>query len=322
MSLAIPKIISQRINLTMPLEKLVNQVVKNYFLGKIIKLERFKIGYEELNLKLTTNKGIFVIKIFSKTRNLEKLNDYLKGWQEFAKNDIPVAKLLKSSQGYLFGQQNNYLCVSRFFDGQSFTQTKAGKQDFAKITDYLARIHQLKFKILPNYDPWGTANFLSEFKLKKKYLTFKDLNNISKIADDFSQIDFKKLTKSIIHGDLQKQHVLKNKFNKYCILDLGCMDYNASVIDLSIFLAQFCFDQNKKLTENLHVFDFCRKQYLKINQLNPYELSLVPILVKATFGLYIIQCSFLLNSGKDQSRQTKNWLQEDRQALEILKNYC
>jgi Ser/Thr protein kinase RdoA (MazF antagonist) len=300
----IPQIISQRVQLKTSLDNIVQKIVQIYRLGKIVNCERFEKGYEELNLKITTNKGIFVAKIFSRTRSKEKISDYITGLIEFSKANIPVPKLISAGESFIQNIHESYVCVMDYFEGTSFTQKNPNINDIKEIVQILAKIHKLNFKIKPNYDPWGTANLPAEFKIKSKYLNQKDLKLVQPIVDRFLLIDFSKLKKSIIHGDLQKQHVLKNQKGDYCILDLGCMDYNATIIDLAVFAAQF----------GLNTADVL-KTYLKFNNLSAQEISFLPLLIEATFAVYLIQSNYLISTNKDRSSQTQKWLKQDRLAL-------
>jgi len=314
----IPQVIAERVQLKTSLENIIKKILQVYELGEYADCDRFEKGYEELNLKLTTSQGIYVAKIFSQTRSLAKVTDYINGFLEFSKANIPVPKLIKTKNGFVQNIYDSYICLTEFFDGSSFSDKKATFTDIINVTKLLVKIHKLSFKIKPNYDPWGTANLLTEYKTKGRFLIDSDRKLIKSIIKEFSLIDFSKFKKSIIHGDLQKQHVLKNKKGDYCILDLGCMDYNATVIDLAIFLAQFCLDIKNAAAKNSVILKKVLNTYTKLNYLNSYEIANIPLLIKATFAVYLIESNYLIVTGKDESSQTKKWRQLDRAALKKL----
>ena len=314
----IPQVIAKRVQLKTSLENIVQKILEIYELGSLINCRRFKKGYEELNLKLTTSKGIYVVKIFSKTRSSAKVTDYIDGLLEFSKAGVPVPKLRIGNKKYLNSIYGSFVCVTDFFDGLSFSDRKPTSIDIVNVTKFLVKIHKLSFKIKPNYDFWGTVNLLTEYKIKGKFLNNSDLELIQPIIKKFSLIDFSKFKKSIIHGDLQKQHVLKNNKGNYCILDLGCMDHNAVVIDLAVFLAQFCLDIKNSATKNSYILEKVLNIYTKLNYLSSQEIANIPLLIKATFAVYLIESNYLIATGKDESSQTKKWLKLDRAALKKL----
>ncbi len=204
-----------------------------------------------------------------------------------------------------------------FFDGKNFEKIRPSQTDLKTITKYLAKIHLLRFKINRNYDPWGTVNLIKEFLDKKGCLTHQDLRLIEPIVNDFRRINFNKFRKCIIHGDIQRKHILKDKKGNYCILDFGFMDFNAAVIDLAIFIALFCFDVNSSVKDNRKVYSTVVKEYTKTNTLNRDEISSLPLLVRATYAIYTIGSSYLFFPKNDKSVQTKKWLAFGRKGLRL-----
>ena len=84
----------ERIALTKPFEQVIKSVLTAYDLGKLINYSAFERGYEDANFKLQTTKGNFVLKIFSKEKNLQQNQDYINGLLTFVEAEIPVPHLL------------------------------------------------------------------------------------------------------------------------------------------------------------------------------------------------------------------------------------
>ncbi|MBI4163473.1 MAG: phosphotransferase [Candidatus Aenigmarchaeota archaeon] len=311
-----------RVDIPCSLSDFVEQVASAYKLGHVTKLEPIKEGYEELNIKTTTKKGVYVIKVFSKGKTPRNIKDNIKGLVEFSKAGIPVTKLLKANGNFLYKTKGKkgytYVCVMEFFDGKNFEKTKPTEADIKAITNYLAKAHHLSFKVDRNYDSWGTVNLVKEFVDKKEYLTPQDLRLIEPIVNDFRRVDFSKFRKSIIHGDLQRKHVLKNNKDSYCILDLGVMDFNSTVIDLGIFLALFCLDSTLSVKYNKDIYNMVIQEYSKNIKLSEQELNYLPLIIKATYSIYAIQASYYMVVKKDKSKQTRDWLAFGINGLKLL----
>ncbi len=310
-----------RVDIPSTIQDFIEEIASVYGLGNVIKWEPIKEGYEELNIKTITKKGVYVIKIFSKDKTYRNIKDNIKGLVEFSKVGIPVTKLLKANGSFLYkikGKKGyTYACVMEFFDGKSFEKVKSTTADIKAITNYLAKIHHLSFKINRNYDSWGTVNLVKEFIDKKKYLTQQDLRLIEPIVNGFRRVDFSKFRKCVIHGDIQRTHILKDKKGNYCVLDLGVMDFNSAVIDLAIFIGLFCFDMDSSIRSNRGVYDMVVKEYTKTNSLNKNEIRFLPLLVKATYAIYTVQSSYRLFDKNDNSKQTKKWLVFGRKGLSL-----
>ncbi len=312
-----------RINLSIPIDKLLDEIAPIYQLGEIKAFEYIPIGYEDLNIKLETSKGKYVIKIFSKHTPFTFIQNYIQTMLLFAKAGIPTPTLVKTKKGYLYSKNNSskkiYLCVMKFFEGKSFNEIMPTQKDLLTITAYMAKIHTFKFKIHSNYDSWGPSHLLEEFPKKEQYLKKDDLNLIKPIIEKLSTVDFSKFRRCTIHGALEKQNILKDKQGNYCLLDLGCLDFNAAVIDLAIFLAAFCLNPSVSLEKNKKIYRLIVQEYRKTNALNTLEMNVLPLLIQASYVAYILTANYLMTKKHDSSTQTKNFLSLGKNGLRALK---
>ncbi len=310
--------ILNRANLKVDLFTLVEKVSNHYKLGPISSFAPIEVGYEDLNIKLRAGNGAYVIKVFSKGKSYRVVKSYVRGLVEFAKVEIPCPEVLESKNGlvYKFTESSSsaYLCVTIFFRGQSFSAQKITGADLVKLTRYISRIHQASFPITKAYDSWGTINLLREFDKKYSCLAKRDFDLVYPVVQAFSKLPFAKFTKSIVHGDLQKSNILKNSNGGYCILDLGCLDYNYSILDLAIFLSQFGYGNS--LVKNKKIYKIVINEYMQSRELNEFELTALPDLIRATYAIYLISANYAIQSG-DTSSQTLNWLKRSRRGLAL-----
>lgn len=313
-----------RVNLPIPITKLLGELATTYKLGPIKNFEYIQIGYEDLNIKLETGRGKYVVKIFSKEHRLPFIKDYIRFLLLFAESGIPAPRLLRSNKEFLYSRTNQtgstYLCVMNLFEGKSFNEIPSTPKDLLTITSYLAKIHQLNFKVHKNYDSWGTTHLLEEFPKKKQYLGKNDLALIRPVIEKLQTVDFSEFRKCLIHGSLEKQNVLKNSQGKYCILDLGCLDFNAAVIDLAIFLAAFCLNPALSLDQNRLIYNLVISGYLRTNSLSTLEMDTLPLLIKAAYASYLLAPNYLRVKKHYSSLQTRNFLSLGRNGLRIFKN--
>lgn len=307
-----------RVNLDMPLDDFLVIVAGAYSLGRIKNYIPIKVGYEELNIQFITDKGKYVVKVFWKGKHRDQISDNIKGLIKFRQKGIPVPKLLKTKGKYLYNVRtkkgNNLLCVMDFFEGKNFNKIRPTAKDLVAITNYLAKIHSLSFEVHKAYDSWGTANLLTEFNKKGKYLSKKDYDLAKPVVEKFKKIDLGDFKRCVIHGDLHREHVMKNKKGEYCILDLGCMDLNYAAIDLGIFLALFCFDRGS-VKGDREKYELVVSEYLRSNSLNKFELLSLPVLIASTYASFLLSSNYESVVGGDNSAQTKNWYTFSRSGL-------
>ncbi len=306
-----------RVELKTSLQEVADVVSKDFELGKKISVIPMPVGYEELNCLLATTKGKFVVKIFSKAKSLTVINSNISALTNFASEGVPVPKLHKSSSGeYLFTTSSNpnaYLIVMDFFDGKKFTEITPSLKDMQAVANFLSIINSLSFPINSNYDMWLTINLLKEFADKKGHLIPSDLGLIAPVISDLETIDYSQLSKSIVHYDLHRENAMKNPAGEYCILDLASVDYNFTVFDLATFLALFCVDPS--------TYKSVVQSYLNGHSLSEYELSLLPLLIKATYSSNLLTSSYLQKTHQDENPEQSLYYQNmGREGLRMLKS--
>ncbi|MBI1973237.1 phosphotransferase [Candidatus Micrarchaeota archaeon] len=311
-----------RTNLDIPVTTLLERVTEHFGLGAIIRHEPILEGYEDLNIKLKTDSGKYVVKAFSKEKRLENHQDYVRALVELPKAGVPVAKIIRAGDDShilrISGSKGDTLTiVMEFFEGKSFDHSKPGVGDVRKLTCYIARFHNAKFSVSRNYDSWGAANLLEEFEKKKNYLSAGDLALVRPIVKEFRDADFSnsRLRKCVIHGDIQRKHVLKDNKGNYCILDLGCMDYSHAIFDIGVFLATFAFNA-KSASGYEKTFRLVVAEYQKANKLNDEELNRIHLAAKACYCTYLLSSSYLLATG-NRSQETLDWLEFARRGLRV-----
>ncbi|MBI4015654.1 MAG: phosphotransferase [Candidatus Aenigmarchaeota archaeon] len=282
--------ILKRVDLQVPLKSALEKVSEAYRIGNVLHYRIIQMGFEDANIVLETKKGKYVLKIFSKLKTLRKINDVVKGLVEFRKAGVPTPKLLKARGKYLLKIGKSYMCLMEFFTGKSFEGRSVSEKELNNIVKFMAKIHGLRFKVKHNYDSWGTVNLVKEYREKKRFLREKDRKLVEPAVREFGKINFSKFRKSIIHGDLQRHHFLKNSKGDMCIIDLGCMDYNASVLDLAIFLALF-FPVNS-VGKCRKIYYFVLEKYNSIRKLTKEETEAIPILIQATYAIYLIASTY------------------------------
>lgn len=275
-------ILLKRTNLNIPFEKLLKDVQSKFTsLSKIIDYSPINEGYEDANFVILTTNGKFVLKIFLSERKLESINSYVKILTECKNIGIPTTEILTDfNEGLGFienGQVKTYYIITKYFEGSNFQKTTPSLEDIKTITSYISKINTLNFKFESTYDSWGIKNFTKEYEIKKNKLTSRQNLLIKNNYNDFLKINMSNFSKSVIHGDMQRKHVIKNAQGKYCILDFGCMAYDAKVIELATFLAWFCLQPDTWEDRDI-IYKEVLDIYNSTHHLSDDEISTLPTL--------------------------------------------
>lgn len=311
-----------RVHLPQPLDTLVKNIASEYSLGKLRTYSIFELGYEDVNIKLETHRGIYVLKIFSKIRPLSFPKQYTFAMEALYKQGVPVPKLFLAKNKTLQSINSNNIttqyCVMEYFNGKSFLEIEPKEEDFLAVSGFLALFHSTNISVVSDYDSWGVTNIVAEYQKNKRYIRQEDFSAISSAVEEFSSINFSQCKKTLIHGDMQKAHVLKNKNGCYCIIDFGCMANDYSVFDLGIFFGQLGIDIDHSHLSKIIVKSL--SEYKKRYRLSEYEISLIPAIMRVQNAAYVIKTSYLKAAG-DNSEQTEYWYTYCKRGLTQLQKF-
>lgn len=315
------KLLLRRTDLTIPFTDFLKQLVLIYpKIGSIIDYKPILEGYEDANFFIKTDQGEYVLKIFYKGRNIKNCQDYTRVLEESKAINFPTMKLVEGNQGFLsLLDRKVYFFITNYFQGKNFDEVKPSLKDMSVIARNLAILNNLNFPIEESYDSWGNKNLLKEFQLNSQDCNKDQLLLINQIIKELSRINLEQFTKVVIHGDLQRKHVLKNDLGDYCVLDFGCMSNAPKIIELSVYLAWFCLSSDLWQQKD-KIIDKVINEYQKVYILSKKELDAIIPLIKASWAAYFFKTSILIKKG-DSSLETKDWHDQSKKMLELSKNW-
>lgn len=294
-----------RTNLRVPIEQYLSALQQEFTQVRIINsFQPIFEGYEDVNIMLNTNNGQYVLKIFATFRSEKNIHDYIKVIHEATNIGVETLELIQSETGkdyFFYG--NTYSIITKYFDGDNFVKTPPTLDEMSEVTKSLAKLNTLNFDIDETYDSWGNNNLVNEYS----NTIVKDegvKQSILPIVKYFENFDTYRFSKGVIHGDMQRKHVLKNK-DKLCIIDYGCMRNDLKVYDLSTFLAWFCLGEDN-WDQKDDIFKKVINEYTKINPLSDEEIRSIKPLITASYAAYYLKTQELMEQG-DDSKETLDW---------------
>ncbi|HUW22265.1 MAG TPA: phosphotransferase [Candidatus Bathyarchaeia archaeon] len=314
----------QRTDLNIPFQDFLTIVESTYpIIGKIVSYDPILQGYEAANFRIHTTKDAYVLKIFEANRAPANIRDMVRILVEAPSVGVPVPVLIEGTQGNLshFSPPSDpevpyYLTVE--FQGKNYENRIPTFNEMQRVTGYLAQLNTLNFPVTEAYDSWGNKNLVQEFEKNKESLLPLARSKIEEVAEEVRAINLSILPKRVIHGDMQSKHVLRNDAGDLCILDFGCMSYDARIVDLSTHLAWFCLSEaNWEDREN--IISSILAVYSKTHQLSKQELSGIVPLIRASYAAYYMKTNQLIQEG-DDSQETRDWNVSSRSLLEMSKS--
>lgn len=305
---------NKRIGLNTDLKNISLEICKRYDLGNFVSNELIEIGYEDYNYYLTTSRDKYCVKIFSKTRTSEDVNNYLERIRAVANSHINSPKPLLINGDInlsLEYQQNNYeICVFEFIDGKNFFQLQESpsKDTIKELAKQTAMINNLDIK--PNfiYDSWAIINFEEEYNKKREYVSPEYKEQFDTLLEELRKIDFNRLPKAFVHGDIISTNVMIDKDSKIWIIDFAVSNYLPRIIDLAVISCNICLDKDSKERTYKNIF-LLLSEYNKYNKLSEYELEIFRTFYKIANAMHILQTQYIIKTDGD-SEENQYWLNE------------
>lgn len=288
-------------------------------LGNIYKYQAIPEGYEDANFLIYTFKGKYVLKIFSNERSKQNIKDYVRILKEAKETGVQTMALIKGRKSPLGKIANTYFIITKYFQGRNFQDKQPTLIEIRDITKEIAKLNTIKFGVEESYDSWGNANLLKEYNLNKGRLDQETINYLTPTINKLKMLKTGNFSKNLIHGDMQRLHVLKNAAGKFCIIDYGCARNDLKVYELSTFLAWFCLTK-KQWRNRKNIWNTVVKSYTKIHNLKKSESASLLMLTEAAYAAYYFK-TYLLRKQGDRSWQTRSWYKQAKTMLDLIRNW-
>lgn len=308
----------KRTNLDISFDQYLSLIQQNYpLIGAIKECTPIFEGYEDANFVLNTNKGKFALKIFAEFRTEKNIDDYANVIHSATDIEVRTLEIVPSIRGDLFIYKNVYCMITRYFEGTNFQNTTPTDTEILTIAESISKLNTLNFQIDESYDSWGNKNLANEYS-NTSIQNESVKKEILPLIEYLNKQDFTTFSKGIIHGDMQRKHVLKNE-NQLCIIDYGCMSYDLKVYDLSTFLAWFCLAEDT-WQERENIFNHVLIAYSKFNSLTEEEIKSLKPLIAASYAAYYLKTTELIEQG-DNSQETLDWNTSSKDMFEKSMNW-
>ncbi len=312
----------KRINLNVPLKYVSNLVLSQYSLGEFVSNRTIYLGYGDFSFALTTTTGKYLVKIINKetpTTLCQSIVDrYFKPSQN--KNihcpKVYTTKQNKNMMVFKIKDVEYRLFVMEYLKGNDLYSMhyELSASDLQKIAEQLAHINQVKFKPEFIYDDWAIESFNKEFKKNNKKIDENISKQIKFWKNKFDAVDFEKLPKSFIHGDVVDMNIMYNN-KEFYIVDFSSANYQSRLSDVATSIADLCFVKGNLNATKTNIKLFV-DAYNSVQPLNAYEKE--NLLTFVAIGNIIGYLNTLKFSGK-YNTMVKHRYMENLNQLDKLK---
>lgn len=213
-------------------------VLRKYAVGRLKSFRFLEKGVENINIKITTEKGAYVLRIIEKKRDDIDFQAELLLFLEHKGIKTPGLILAKD------GRPLSYYLGKSVFLFEFVKGRHPGKINDALFEDIIRKAAKLQLALL-SFRPKNACRkyFTSELdffeNIVEKYDLVKYRVPLAELKKEMDGADFSSLRKGIIHGDIHKYNLLCEKDNLKCILDFDDANYDYFANEAAIFIFYF-----------------------------------------------------------------------------------
>ncbi len=190
-------------------------------------------------------------------------------------------------------------------NGTYFGDLNPDLDDMIAITKELIKLNKIDEPLAVSYDSWGNAGFLWEYKRNYEKLPTNVLKLVRPVINKLRFLDITGFRDGLIHGDIQRKHVMRREEGGYCILDFGVARKDLLVYELSMFLAWFCLNEGNWQDRESIIHKILETYEVEI-PLSVAERKSIPLLIAGAYAAYYLRTEVLIANG-DDSHETKEW---------------
>ncbi len=307
---------NKRIGLNTKLDNISTEICKRYEIGDFVSNELITIGYEDYNYYLTTSNGKYCVKIFSKERSKEDIDNYLERIRVVANSSVSSPKPLMINNDITLSldfESNHYdICIFEYINGKNYFQlNQEPESDVIKeLARQTAMINNIEINTNFIYDSWAIINFEEEYSKKREYLSDEYKVEFDKLLLELKTIDFNQLPKGFVHGDIISTNVMLDENKKIWIIDFAVSNYLPRIIDLAVIACNMCLVKTSR-EKTYEKISLLISEYNKINKLTEYELKVFGILYRLANAMHILQPEYIIKTDGD-SLENQYWLNEGK----------
>ncbi len=230
---------------TLSTEELAD-ILKHYAIGEPLKIKDIHEGYGNSNFKLTTTKGVYLLKICDE-KNTDQLHNQVTLLEHLHKHAYPtVYPILQKNNEAIYISNDYYVMIYPFLNGRT---PDPSEQVSKQIGEALATLHSiLPIPELPSF-PMGITE-ISPFLEQVKETQFVRHPFVTWLKSELEwirpELD-KPLPTGLLHGDMFLDNTLFDGERMVAILDFEEVCHDKMLIDVAMTIIGCCYNSQHQL---------------------------------------------------------------------------
>lgn len=230
----------ERLGDTKDIDALLVRATEYFNVGHLQNHEIITLGFEDYNVKLETDAGSYVVKIFAVENSELRAGRSEKVLAAAMKANIAHPHVYSGSEGLVYLDQETGLraiCMD-FVQGHTFYKTDPPSDDqLKKIIEQAVKINQLEINTEHYADEWSVTNIEAMYERTRGVVPPENKKLVEHAINLYRQIPVEQLPVCIVHGDIIKSNVIVDESGTPFIVDFSCTNMYPRVQELSAICA-------------------------------------------------------------------------------------
>jgi Ser/Thr protein kinase RdoA (MazF antagonist) len=261
-------------------------VCRKYDIGEINPEIKLLYGDVDVNYKITTNKGAYLLKSITNKEDIKKFEFLAELYTHLLSKNIPVPDVLKSTDGNYV--EDSYI-LYKFIEGEDKRDWN-DEEIISLVQNFSKMLQSTKDYDIPDILKNRVSKYKKGSDMAYCHEVFKpmilNLDCSESIKDPIIEVidimhsklaDFESLPKQLIDGDLNEMNAIFKDNKNVGIIDIG-MGYDPLIYDLGEFCYWFCFHFGMK-EFNVERYKLIVKTFEETIPLSPLEKEILPYMI-------------------------------------------
>lgn len=303
------------------LEQRIGELSARHNIGSVYSWSVIEGGLEDCNIKIESEKGRFLLKVFAINREPNDVERYIEIVTTVSKaKGITVQNVHPARDGVLAPylnsekQTDRYMLLS-WLEGKSFYETGTLPSDgqLVNLLRQVVMLEQLDFQPVYSFDSWAISNIKNMFESVQQYLSDDELALANEAVELYESVNHDNLPHVFVHGDLTKQNVIQMT-DGVGLIDFSVSNWYPRIQEFAVIVANLLHDEGKtSLDEKIQRVISLSNTFIELNQDEVRALKIYSIAAMAMEFLGSCQEKFLKGGSLDE---IDYWLNLGRKGLE------
>jgi Ser/Thr protein kinase RdoA (MazF antagonist) len=251
-----PGSFEERLEFDGDISEVVTRVVGEYALGDLEESKLLTVGFQDYNVRAKTTSGEYLLKFFSKDRDVSNARRYVEIMQAALDAGVCHPSLLRDSKNkalHVDEESGLNLAVLGFIAGKTFYDMDRAptNEELKRIAAEAVKINSITYKPAYLFDTWAIPNIHWMYEKTERYVDDEGKQLVGEAFERYDSIPINSLPKCFVHGDIIKPNTIVGDDGKLYVIDFAVSNIYPRIQELAVMASNLMFGDKAHLQERV-----------------------------------------------------------------------